>query len=103
MPMDISGDMLNILNPAEFGSDATITISGTPSSIVGMYIDDYFEILSGTSMGVESSQPGFICRSVDVPNVRHGDTVLVASIVYTIVGVKPIGITGLVALVLETP
>jgi len=103
MAMDISGDLLNMLNPLEFGTDSVVTIGATQSNIQGMYIDDYFEILNGTGMGVESTQPAYLCRSVDVPNVRHGDTILISGTVYAIVGVKPHGITGLVALQLETP
>lgn len=93
-----------MLNPSEFGSNATITLgSASPVAIQGMYIDDYFEILNGTSTGVESTQPAFLARDIDTTGVRHGDTVLIGSVTYTIVGVKPHGVTGLVALQLETP
>lgn len=103
MPMDYDADLLAMLNTSEHGSDATIIIAGGPSvAVQGIYVADYFEVQTGTSMGVESTQPGFICRSSDVQGVRHGDTLTIGADTFTIVGIKP-DATGKVELVLETP
>lgn len=49
---------------------------------------------------VESAAPSFTCSAVDVPHAKHGDTLVINSIIYNVVGVKPDG-TGIMTLILE--
>ena len=50
--------------------------------------------------GVESSKPAFTCALSDVEGVMHSDSLVIESIEYKIVAVKPDG-TGIAVLVLE--
>ena len=50
--------------------------------------------------GVESSKPAFTCAFSDVEDVMHSDSLVIESIEYKIVAVKPDG-TGIAVLVLE--
>jgi len=97
MAMDMSADNLAMLSPTEFGA-TTLTVGGV--AVKGIFDSDYFEIGS-IDGGVESTQPGVVCRSSDVVGVVHGVDVIVDSVThYKVVGVKPDG-TGMTELMLE--
>lgn len=49
---------------------------------------------------VENTAPSFTCAASDVPNAKHGDTLVANGINYLVVGVQPDG-TGIVTLILE--
>jgi len=88
--------MLAMLDLNEFA--VTASLNGGPS-FNGIYDKDYFEIIDSNSV-VESSQPAFTCRTSDVPSVAHGDTLVINSVSYKVVGNKPDG-TGMTVLPLE--
>jgi len=106
LAINFDADLLAMLDLNDFAVSATYetTISGVPitsAPINGIYDDAYFDIVDGNN-AVESSQPAFTCRTVDVANVKHGDLLTINSVVYTIVGNKPDG-TGQTVLPLEAP
>jgi len=68
-------------------------------AIKGIFDANYFEIM-GVDGGVESTQPGVVCRSGDVAGIGHGAAVVADGVSYTVVGVKPDG-TGITELALE--
>ncbi len=49
---------------------------------------------------VEASGPVFTCAAEDIPGVKHGDTFVIDSTTYKVVGVEPDG-TGVVLIRLE--
>jgi hypothetical protein len=94
--MDMSADNLAMLDPTEFGA-TSLLIAGNPVS--GIFDADYFEVTNVDS-GVESSQPGVLCRSSDVSGVVHNDPVVVDGVNYVVVNIRPDG-TGMTELMLE--
>ncbi len=67
--------------------------------IVGIFNNEYFEDVGGP-VGVEGSQPVFVCPAASVPGVAQGDTIVISGKTYSIVNVRPDG-TGIVDLILE--
>ena len=59
------------------GLSATYTRDGTSSTISLILNQEYFELAEDP--GVEGSQPIAYCRSVDIPNVAHDDTLAVSA------------------------
>lgn len=106
MAIDFNADLKAILNTNEFAVPALYEsiVNGNPVSSVtinGIFENDYFDIVDGESV-VESSQPGFTCRTIDVAGVKHGDRLTINSVQYTIVGNKPSSF-GVTVLPLEAP
>lgn len=84
----------------DFAVAATYTPSGGSASTVnGIFDDEYFDEVGG-SVGIEGSQPRFMCNLEDVSAVSQGDALSVGGITYQIVNVQKDG-TGVVILVLE--
>jgi|TARA_Y100000592_G_scaffold25011_1_gene39240 hypothetical protein len=95
------------------GQAATYTRfgSGSSSSINVIINEEYLEG-EGETVNVESTTPVAVCRSIDVPNAAHSDTLVVsarkdldgnvlkAQTTYTVVGVQP-DRTGFTVMVLE--
>lgn len=84
----------------DFAVAATYTPSGGSASTVnGIFDDEYFDEVGGP-VGIEGSQPKFMCKLEDVSAVSQGDALSVGGITYQIVNVQKDG-TGIVVLVLE--
>lgn len=81
---------------AGFADDAVY--NGT-RTIPVIFENDYFAVNVASVRG-ESSQPQAYCRTVDVPNAAHGDTLTIDSVIYTVVSVQPDG-TGTTLLILR--
>jgi hypothetical protein len=97
MPMDMSADNLAMLAGDEFGATVA-TLDG--AAISGIFDAEYFEVQAGGDVGVESSQPGFVCRTEDLPADPRALTLIVDGVSWTVLTPKPDG-TGMTALVLE--
>lgn len=97
MAIDFDADLLAMLNLNHFAVSATYGIT----EVQGIFDQDYYAIVDGEGVA-ESSQPAFSCRTADLPDIVHGETLTINSLVYTIVGVKPDG-TGMTAIALEAP
>lgn len=85
-------DLSLFFSTAEFAVAATYNGSEVVNGILGkayVAIND-----------VESAAPSFTCSAADVPQAVHGDSLVVNSITYKVVGVQPDG-TGIVTLILE--
>lgn len=80
-------------------SAAWTPAGGSPATITGIFNDTYFEDVGGP-VGVEGSQPVFVCAAASVPGVAQDDTIVINSKTYSIVNVRPDG-TGIVDLILE--
>lgn len=84
----------------DFAVVATYTPSGgQPKSINVIYDNDYVASLM-EGIEVENTSPAVLCKTSDILNVKHGDTLVVNSITYKIIEVKPDG-TGITTLILS--
>jgi hypothetical protein len=89
--MSIENDKMRLDLLQDFGETATFTdtSAGSTSSITVILTNDYLAADPGGSVEVESSSPVAIARTIDVPNVAQGDTLLISSTTYTIREVEP--------------
>jgi hypothetical protein len=85
------------LGTDDFGVDALY--KGT-TTVQGIFDKQYFEAQAAFA-GVHSSQPTFLGKASDFEDAAHGDTLLINSVNYKVVGVEPDG-TGFTLLRLET-
>ncbi len=84
---------------ADFGVSATYTHAGTPATISVIFDNEYVPANLG-GIEVESLGPAATCKTSDVSNAAHGDTVVINSVTYYITGVHPDG-TGMTVLLLS--
>lgn len=75
----------------------TDTSASASYLVDGIFDNDYVEVTN-----TETSGPAFHCQSAKVPNVAHGDTLLIDATTYTVRGVQADG-TGVTVLILEAP
>jgi len=75
--------------------DFAVTMIVKNKVVNGLFDNDYADPLM-----VESSAPSFLCKSVDVEYVAHGDIVIDGLKVYTVRNVRPDG-NGMTRLMLE--
>lgn len=89
-------DLSPFFSTDDFGTAATFThIGGSPVSVAGIF-DASFE----DPLGIEGRFPRFVCPVSAVPSVGHGDSLVIGSVSYKVVGVKPDG-TGIMLLTLQ--
>ena len=93
------------------GVEAIWTNSGTSNTINIILNNEYIE-QDGFEVPIEATQPIAYCRSIDVPNISHGNTLAVSAIkdvdgntlkaaqTYTVVSIQS-DRTGFTALELE--
>mgnify|MGYP003126174599 FL=1 len=93
------------------GVEAIWTNSGTSNTINVILNNEYIE-QDGFEVPIEATQPIAYCRSIDVPNISHGNTLAVSAIkdvdgntlkaaqTYTVVSIQS-DRTGFTALELE--
>jgi Phage Head-Tail Attachment len=93
-------DINSFFHLTDHAIDAEWTPSGgSAATIAGIFNDEYFEDVGGP-VGVEGSQPVFVCAAASVPGVDQGDAIVIDSKTYSIINVRPDG-TGIVDLILE--
>jgi len=110
--METEEDMAAYLDiNAGHGVEAVWTNSGTATTINIILNNEYIE-QEGLDVSVEATQPIAYCRSIDVPNISHGNTLAVSAIkdvdgntlkaaqTYTVVSIQS-DRTGFTALELE--
>lgn len=84
-------DLAAFLKETEFSVPATLP----GGSVVQVIFDEPFEEI----IGMESSQPTALGRSVDLFGLAHGSTITVSSRSWRVVGIQPDG-TGMTRLLL---
>lgn len=84
----------------EFFDTDELAVTATYAGVSwpGILENEYYEVPG--EIGVESSQPLFLCAAADVPTGIRGKTITVSGISYTVRGLRPDG-TGITILVLE--
>lgn len=89
-------DLSGFFDTGDFADAGTYThVGASPATVNGIF-DSYFV----DPLGIEGNSPRFICASSDVSSVAHGDSLVVDSVTYHVVGVEPDG-TGVVVLKLQ--
>jgi len=99
--MAFDEDLTAFFSTDDFAVTATWTPDGdTSSTITGIFDNEYIEGIGGGEVDFEASQPMFLVKTADVPNVAQGDQLYFNNTYYRIVNVQPDG-TGLTVLILE--
>lgn len=99
MALETNQDLENFFDTETHGSDATVTINGTGSSIKVIINKEYFAI-PGESVDVTGFQPMVHCRSQDITGIDTDDTLTVGSVTYNITEIQDDG-TGVTVLILQ--
>jgi hypothetical protein len=85
----------------DFGSSATYTpLSGSPSTISGLFDNEYLAVDAGGSVPVAMQQPMFTCLTSAVSSAQEGDTLLISTTTYKVTNVQPDG-QGMTVLMLQ--
>ena len=99
MALETAQDLLNFFDTETHGSNATVTINGSASTISVIINKEYFAI-AGESVDVDGTQPVVTCRSTDVTGIDTSDTIVIDAVTYNIVNIQPDG-TGMTVLILQ--
>lgn len=65
-----------------------------------IYDDEYF-LVPGEEVGVDSTKPAAICRSVDVSGIKQGDSITIGGAAYKVMTPKLDGTGQTIVLALE--
>ena len=98
--MAMTEELAEFFDTGAHGVAATYTPSGGSASTVNVILNDDYLSIPGGMMEVEGSTPVAVVRSSDVSSVAQGDALVVDSVTYSVVGVRPDG-TGITELALE--
>ena len=71
-----------------FGEQVTVSIGGTPKTIVAVF-EDGWEAVGAGEVDVSSSAPLLYCVATDVTGIAAGDTVTVRGTTWTVTDVQP--------------
>lgn len=95
MASDITDIILN-----DFAVDAAFSHAGGAASNIKIIFDNDFKAINLITGEVELAGPQAICKTSDVSTAIHGDTLVINSITYYIIGIQPDG-TGITILILS--
>ena len=84
----------------EFADSITITISGSASTIKGIFDNEMTTIDVGDNAGITANQPKITVKTSDVANADFGDPVVINSTNYTVNNVLKDG-TGITEIFLS--
>lgn len=95
--MAFTETLADFINPNDFGDTVTYRQDGgIAAEIVGIYTDETISDSGAAEVGEQASQPTLECKTSDVPNAGHDDTVIVSGQAHTVVSVqKGFGMTVL--------
>lgn len=90
MALESAADLAGYFDTDGHGVAATYTPSGGSGSSIDVILNrEYVSIGGPSQVGVESFAPVVYCRASDVSSIAQGDTFLIDSTTYTVVGVEP--------------
>jgi len=84
-------NLSEFLDPNEMADNAVIG----DFTVVGIFETQYVEV-----QGMEGMRPIFTCEKSKLPEIKHGDAVIIGSATHHIAGMRQDG-TGLISLILE--
>ncbi len=99
MALETNQDLENFFDTETHGSDATVSIDGSDSSIKVIINKEYFAI-PGESVDVTGFQPMVHCRTQDITGIDTDDTIAVGGVTYNIIEIQDDG-TGVTVLILQ--
>lgn len=99
MALETNQDLENFFDTETHGSDATVSIDGSDSSIKVIINKEYFAI-PGESVDVTGFQPMVHCRTQDITGIDTDDTIAVGGVTYNIIEIQDDG-TGVTELILQ--
>ncbi len=86
---------------SDFAVDAVYTPQGgSASTIKVIFNNEYAAAMSSIGVGIEGALPEAVCKTSDVTNAKHSDTLTVGSTTYHVLNVQPDG-TGITILTLS--
>lgn len=89
------------LSADDFGDEAVFTITGgTVLPAITGILDELFLMAEIGEYDLESTQPRFVCKTVDVNQVSRGDTVVINGLTYDVLGNPQDDGTGLSVVIL---
>lgn len=89
------------LSLEDFCSEAVFTLNGgTVLPAINGILDELFLMAEIGEYDLESTQPRFICKTVDVNQVSRGDTVVINGLTYDVLGNPQDDGTGLAVIIL---
>lgn len=98
--MPFTEDTAAFLQVADFATAATWSVG---SAVVNVIFDSGYQAAElGAIAGMEGARLTAVVATADMPTAAHGQTLTIASVVYTIRGVQSDG-TGMTTLVLAEP
>lgn len=85
----------------DFAVDATYTPSGGTAKGIKVVFDNEYAVVSlAGDVAIESVSPAAHCKDSDIIGAKHGDTLVINSVTYYVIGIQPDG-TGITILILS--
>lgn len=81
-------------------TDAVYTPQGGAASAIKVIFDNEYRAVNIETGQVESAGPQATCKTSDVANAKHGETLVINSTTYYIIEIQPDG-TGFTILILS--
>lgn len=92
----LTSDLTGFFNESEFASAAQFSHAAGAAVAISVIFDTDFL----ASLGIETNKPTALCKSSDVASAVHGDTMVIGSTTYKIIGIQPDG-TGITIVILS--
>lgn len=80
MALPLTDDLAAILNVNEFAT--AVTYAG--GTINGVFDNETVPVEAGGLVEVHQEQPRLTCRTIDVPSLAQGDTMVINSVTYVV-------------------
>lgn len=101
MAVETATELAIFFETDDFAVTATYTpAGGSPTSIKGIFDNEFYEADAGGSVTFAIEQPRFTCASSDVASAVEGEAIVINAVSYTINVVQRDG-TGVTMLILE--
>ena len=94
--IDFDADGGAFLSTGDFGVEATDV--KTNCKFVGIFDNDFQSF--NNDIELSGSTPAFLCRTVDIPNLKQDDVIKINDISYTVRDTEPDG-TGMTQVILK--
>jgi len=100
----MAADLPTFFNADEFADAATLTHGSTATTVNGIFADS-FRNFNAEIGGYETTAPQFECAYSDVDDADHGDSLVIGSVTYYIIGIQKSedGLTAILILSEDAP
>jgi hypothetical protein len=87
--VETAADRLVLLS--DFGADCTYTPTGGVAKTIKTILQNEYYSVDAGSVAVEVNQPIAVIRTSDASGIAHQDTMVIDSITYKVVNIRPDG------------